>query len=376
MATVRLHQVSKRYGEVAAVEDISLTIADGEFVTLVGPSGCGKSTTLRMIAGLEAATEGEIWIGDQLANDIHPADRDVAMVFQSYALYPHMSVYDNIAYGLKRRGYPGREIGARVEEVANLLQLGALLGRRPAQLSGGQRQRVALGRAIVRRPAVFLMDEPLSNLDAQLRVGMRAELLRLHAKLGTTTVYVTHDQIEAMTLAERVVVMNGGRIEQLGPPLDLYQMPETVFVARFLGMPPMNFLRGALVRTATGAKFASQHRTFEVPGMTIAEDLPAAFAAIRPQRLAAGGGQTADRVSLGTATVDFVEHYGADSFATVSADGETLSVAVTPGARIVPGSTIDLSAAAGDILFFDQRTGQRLDLTVTAAPAAQPLTHA
>ena len=275
MATVRLRGIGKSFGAgAAAVEDVTLDVEDGAFVTFVGPSGCGKSTTLRMIAGLEAATSGEIWIGDRLANDIHPADRDVAMVFQSYALYPHMSVRDNIAYGLKRRRVERSEIAARVDEVAALLQLGELLQRKPSQLSGGQRQRVALGRAIVRRPAVFLMDEPLSNLDAQLRVGMRTELLRLHAKLGITTIYVTHDQVEAMTMAERVVVMNKGRVEQHGPPLELYQRPDTLFVAKFLGTPPMNLIEGTLERAGSGARLRRQQCRAGSAGLRVLQRPP------------------------------------------------------------------------------------------------------
>ena len=243
MAQVSVREVVKSYeGEVQAVKGINLEIADEEFVVLVGPSGCGKSTTLRMIAGLEEVTRGEIWIGGDLVNDVPPRDRDIAMVFQNYALYPHMSVFDNMAFGLKLRKFPVAEIRRRVDEAARILDLHTLLERKPRALSGGQRQRVAMGRAIVRNPKVFLFDEPLSNLDAKLRVQMRTEIKKVHQTVRTTTVYVTHDQVEAMTLADRVVVMNQGEIEQVGPPQELYHRPRTRFVAAFIGSPAMNFL--------------------------------------------------------------------------------------------------------------------------------------
>src|SRR5213082_2889321 len=246
MADVLLRKVVKRYDEVEAVRGIDLDIADHEFVVLVGPSGCGKSTTLRMIAGLEDITGGDIMIGGDVVNDVPPKDRDIAMVFQNYALYPHMTVFENMSFGLRLRRKPKAEIRARVEQAAKILDITELLDRRPKQLSGGQRQRVAMGRAIVRNPKVFLFDEPLSNLDAKLRVQMRTEIKRVHQKVRTTTVYVTHDQIEAMTLADRVVVMNAGRIEQVGTPKDLYHSPQTRFVAGFIGSPAMNFLPARL----------------------------------------------------------------------------------------------------------------------------------
>ncbi len=255
MAKVTLNSITKVYqggddGSVTAVEDANVNIKDKEFVVLVGPSGCGKSTTLRMIAGLEEITEGELYIGEKVVNDIPPKDRDIAMVFQNYALYPHMNVYDNLAFGLKLRKFDSSEIERRVSEAANILDINPLLDRKPKELSGGQRQRVALGRAIVREPKVFLMDEPLSNLDAKLRVQMRAELSKLHERLQTTTIYVTHDQIEAMTLADRVVVINDGEIQQVAPPLELYNRPNNVFVGGFIGSPPMNFLDAAIKEKA------------------------------------------------------------------------------------------------------------------------------
>jgi multiple sugar transport system ATP-binding protein len=243
MADVSVRKVVKSYeGGVLAVRGIDLEIADEEFVVLVGPSGCGKSTTLRMIAGLEEISDGEIWIGGKVVNDVPPRDRDIAMVFQNYALYPHMTVFDNMAFGLKLRGTPKAEIKRRVDDAARILDIEPLLLRKPKALSGGQRQRVAMGRAIVRNPKVFLFDEPLSNLDAKLRVQMRTEIKKVHQTVRTTTVYVTHDQVEAMTLADRVVVMNGGIIEQVGPPQELYHHPKTRFVAGFIGSPSMNFM--------------------------------------------------------------------------------------------------------------------------------------
>lgn len=248
LAKVVLENVSKHFGDVIAVNNASLEIKDEEFIVLVGPSGCGKSTLLRMVAGLEEVTSGNIYIGDRLVNDVPPKDRDIAMVFQNYALYPHMDVYNNMAFGLKLRKYPKAEIDRRVREAAAILGIENLLHRKPRQLSGGQRQRVALGRAIVREPAAFLMDEPLSNLDAKLRVQMRAELGELHNRLRTTTIYVTHDQVEAMTMGDRIVVLKDGIVQQVGAPLELYERPDNVFVAGFIGSPAMNFMHGVLVR--------------------------------------------------------------------------------------------------------------------------------
>ncbi len=245
MANVALKHLDKTYPNgFHAVRDVNLDIADGEFIVLVGPSGCGKSTTLRMVAGLEEATGGEIYIGDRLVNDVAPGERDIAMVFQNYALYPHMSVYQNMAFGLKMRRTPKAEIEKRVNEAAAILSIESLLDRRPRELSGGQRQRVALGRAIVREPKVFLFDEPLSNLDAKLRVQMRAEIARLHLRLKTTIIYVTHDQVEAMTLGDRIVLMDRGVIQQVDTPMNIYQRPANQFVASFIGSPAMNFISG------------------------------------------------------------------------------------------------------------------------------------
>ena len=262
MAQVRLVNLTKRFPGVIAVNSVNLEIADKEFLVLVGPSGCGKTTCLRMIAGLEESSDGEIWIGDRQVNDVSPKDRDIAMVFQNYALYPHMSVYENMAFGLKLRKVPREEIARRVAEAADMLGIQGLLKRRPKELSGGQRQRVAVGRAIVREPAVFLMDEPLSNLDAKLRVQTRAELIKLHRRLGITTVYVTHDQVEAMTMGDRIVVMKDGLVQQCDTPLQIYRYPANRFVAGFIGSPPMNFVE-AEIESDNGAVFvkASGFRT-------------------------------------------------------------------------------------------------------------------
>lgn len=248
MARVILKNVTKKFKDVVAVDNISIDIEDKEFAVLVGPSGCGKSTTLRAIAGLEEVTSGEIYIGDRLVNDIPPKDRDIAMVFQNYALYPHMDVYNNMAFGLKLRKFPKEEIDRRVHEAAEILGIEKLLKRRPKELSGGQRQRVAVGRAIVRKPKVFLFDEPLSNLDAKLRVAMRAEISKLHNRLEATIIYVTHDQVEAMTMASRIFILNEGRLQQAGPPMDVYKSPDNQFVAGFIGSPAMNFIPSQIIK--------------------------------------------------------------------------------------------------------------------------------
>ena len=252
MAKVSLQNIKKSFGKTDVIHGVDIDIADGEFIVIVGPSGCGKSTLLRMVAGLETITAGEVHIDGTRVNDKEPMDRDIAMVFQNYALYPHMSVFDNMAYGLKIAGTPKAEIAERVEAAAKLLQLDAYLKRRPRELSGGQRQRVAMGRAIVRKPSVFLFDEPLSNLDAKLRVQMRLEIKQLQRRLGVTSLYVTHDQVEAMTLADRMIVMNGGVADQIGAPLEVYANPATEFVAGFIGSPPTNFMKAGLARTLPG----------------------------------------------------------------------------------------------------------------------------
>ena len=322
MAQVHLRGVKKTYdNKVAVIHGIDMEIADGEFIVIVGPSGCGKSTLLRMVAGLESITGGEIDIGGRTVNAIEPADRDIAMVFQNYALYPHMSVYNNMAYGLRNRGMPKPEIDTRVQEATRILELGAMLDRKPRQLSGGQRQRVAMGRAIVRQPKVFLFDEPLSNLDAKLRIAMRVEIRKLQRRLKTTSIYVTHDQLEAMTLADILVVMNGGRVEQIGNPLEIYQKPATTFVASFIGAPPMNLMA---LREAGD---------FHAP----ARD---GILGIRPEDLVISSDTPAGGLALNL-TVEAIERVGAETYVygIRSRQGEAPTVSARPG-ELPPGEVI------------------------------------
>lgn len=327
MAGIVLKNVSKHFGDVIAVNSADLEIRDEEFLVLVGPSGCGKSTMLRMIAGLEEATAGEIYIGDRLVNDVPPKDRDIAMVFQNYALYPHMDVYNNMAFGLKLRKFSKAEIDRRVHEAAKLLSIEELLKRKPGQLSGGQRQRVAVGRAIVREPAAFLMDEPLSNLDAKLRVQMRAELSQLHRRLRTTIVYVTHDQTEAMTMGDRIVVMKDGIIQQVGAPLEIYENPDNVFVGGFIGSPAMNFLNGRLVQSGDDLLVDLGAFKVTVPPAVL-ERHPAMRAyvnkdvifGIRPEDVQdAAFVPENERVGAVTAQVDVTEPMGAEVYVYLSA---------------------------------------------------------
>jgi ABC-type sugar transport system ATPase subunit len=361
MASIAIEHVTKRFDETVVVDDVSLEVHDGEFLVLLGPSGCGKTTTLRMVAGLEAVSEGIIRIGDREAQDLHPAERDVAMVFQNYALYPHMSVFDNLAYGLRRRGVPRDRIEAQVRQTAELLQIGPYLRRKPAQLSGGQRQRVALGRAIVRHPAAFLMDEPLSNLDARLRVDMRTELTRLHADLGVTTMYVTHDQVEAMTMGHRIAVMDRGRVQQLGPPLELYRRPANVFVAGFLGTPSINLLPGRLSHDEGSLRFAGPAAVVPIGTLELTAEPAdgAVLLGVRPQdvQVLEPDDPAIGLVPLGDAVLDLVEHLGAESFAVVRQGEAELIVEVDPDARHARGSLVALAAAAGGISLFDAASG-------------------
>ena len=343
MGTVQIRDVRKSYGAVQVLRGVSIDIKDGEFVALVGPSGCGKSTLLRMIAGLETISAGDIAIGDRVMNDVAPKERDIAMVFQNYALYPHKNVRDNMGFALKQRRVPKPEISRRVNDAARILGLEHLLDRKPRQLSGGQRQRVAMGRAIVRNPNVFLFDEPLSNLDAKLRVQMRSEIKELHQRLKTTTIYVTHDQIEAMTLADRVVVMNGGVIEQEGPPLELYDKPASMFVAAFIGSPPMNFLQGDIVegnslKLADGTMLALPTADPKGRGR--------ATIGIRPEHFIVAE-------SGWPATVAVVEPTGLESQITARLAGQLIRVLVRGRTSIMPGDVIRLTAAPDDIHFFD-----------------------
>lgn len=347
MASIVLNDVRKKYGTVDAIKGVSLDIADGELVVLVGPSGCGKSTLLRMIAGLESITGGTISIGERVVNDLEPSERDIAMVFQNYALYPHMTVRQNLAYGLKNRNTPKEEIDRRIGEAAKALEIEEFLERKPRQLSGGQRQRVAMGRAIVREPAAYLFDEPLSNLDAKLRVQMRVEIKRLQRSLATTSVYVTHDQMEAMTLADRLVVLNGGRIEQVGTPIQLYEKPETTFVATFIGSPSMNLL--AIPRS--GGKGV----------LRPAESLPqnVATVGIRPEdlHLALDGADDAFRADVKVAAVELV---GAESYVhSTLADGTPVVFRVAGRSRIAIDDVMSIGAKRSSLHFFDQQ-GARL----------------
>jgi multiple sugar transport system ATP-binding protein len=377
MARIRLERVTKAFGDVTAVDDVSLEIGDGEFLVLVGPSGCGKSTLLRMLAGLEEVSAGEITIGDRDVTDLAPRSRDVAMVFQSYALYPHMTVRQNLGYGLKARRTPKPEIGRRVDEVAELLGLAELLERRPAQLSGGQRQRVAMGRAIVRQPQAFLLDEPLSNLDAKLRVGMRASLAQLHQRLGVTTVYVTHDQTEAMTLGQRVAVMRTGRILQVDRPQELYARPNDLFIAAFIGSPAMNLV------DATFAGDTVQFGQFAVPlpeGARPAGAGERVVLGIRPESFEDAG--FAPALPTIDVTVEVLEELGADSHVFFTVDAPPITAEILEAAAdstLLPtgralftarvdartaatvGGRLALAVDASRFHFFDPASGARLE---------------
>jgi sn-glycerol 3-phosphate transport system ATP-binding protein len=347
MASITLDKVGKTYaGGVQAVHSIDLEINDGEFVVLVGPSGCGKSTLLRMIAGLETITAGEVQIGDRVVNRMEPADRDIAMVFQNYALYPHMSVYKNLAYGLKNRGTPKAEIDARVAEAARMLQLEPYLERKPRALSGGQRQRVAMGRAIVRKPAAFLFDEPLSNLDAKLRVSMRGEIKQLQKRLRTTSVYVTHDQLEAMTLADRLVVLNGGNIEQVGSPLEVYHKPASVFVASFIGSPAMNLVKANV--TQSGLSIGDD--TIPMPLGLPQGPVTAGF---RPEDLHLSEDGSGMRFH-----VDYIEELGAQRLVHGHVGEDTLTVAISPDIPLP--EEILLTVAMERLHFFSAENGRRI----------------
>ncbi|MDO5646882.1 sn-glycerol-3-phosphate import ATP-binding protein UgpC [Paracoccus sp. (in: a-proteobacteria)] len=334
MASITLENVGKVYaGGTRAVGDVNIDIADGEFIVLVGPSGCGKSTLLRMVAGLETITDGSVRIGDRVVNDVEPADRDIAMVFQNYALYPHMSVRQNLAYGLKNRRTPRAEIDRRVNEAAEILQIGPFLDRKPRALSGGQRQRVAMGRAIVREPAAFLFDEPLSNLDAKLRVQMRLEIKELQRRLRTTSLYVTHDQLEAMTLADRLVVLNGGRVEQIGTPLEVYRRPASAFVAGFIGSPAMNLIDARAVPFLPGTAHAGS-------------------VGIRPEDLTLTHDGPIDM------QVTAVEELGAQRLVHGTTGGERLTITLPSGAPL--GDHLRLSVAPDALHLFDRDTGARM----------------
>ncbi len=355
MAGITLSDLRKAYGPTEVLHGIGGEIEDGEFIVIVGPSGCGKSTLLRMVAGLETTTSGEIRIGDRRVNELEPAERDIAMVFQNYALYPHMTVFGNMSYGLKIKGLSKDEIKTRVEAAADILEIRDFLVRKPRQLSGGQRQRVAMGRAIVREPEVFLFDEPLSNLDAKLRVQMRLEIKKLQRRLGTTSIYVTHDQVEAMTLGDRLMVLNAGTVEQFGSPIDLYERPETTFVAGFIGSPAMNFLPATLL---------DDRRTLQIGGTThvaltetVATGLNDLTLGIRPEHLVETGAEPG-ALSL---TVDVVEQLGAETLVhgTLVGTEQTLTASLSGVRRIEAGSEVALSVPGESVHLFDPSTGKR-----------------
>ena len=352
MAKLHLTDVRKSYGATEVIHGVSIEVADGEFVVIVGPSGCGKSTLLRMVAGLETVTSGEITIGERVVNRLEPKDRDIAMVFQNYALYPHMSVFENMAYGLKIRGLARDDVKARVERAAGILELANLLDRKPRQLSGGQRQRVAMGRAIVREPAVFLFDEPLSNLDAKLRVQMRFEIQKLHRRLATTSLYVTHDQVEAMTLAHRLIVMNAGKAEQVGTPMEVYENPATVFVAGFIGSPAMNFLPGKGEGNGRVALDGSGSVPVAVP---VAAGRKVTVG-VRPEHFAPSAPSAASVVG----SVEMVEALGADTLVHVGVSGRPVIARLPHGAPAAVGEPMALAARPDRVYLFDAETGERL----------------
>lgn len=364
MANITLSNLVKRFGSVIAVDDVSLEINDQEFNVLVGPSGCGKSTTLRMIAGLEEITSGEIHIGDRLVNDVPPKDRDIAMVFQNYALYPHMDVYNNMAFALRLKGFSKSEIDRRVKEAASMLGIEGLLSRKPRELSGGQRQRVAVGRAIVREPKAFLMDEPLSNLDAKLRVQMRAEITKLQKRLQVTTVYVTHDQTEAMTMGDRIVVMKDGVIQQVGPPLEVYRKPKNMFVAGFIGSPAMNFLEGILRRVNDVYQVQIGDKQLELPGEMAGKALEKyidaeVFFGIRPEDIKYGAA-SADNPNRVEALIEVVEPLGAETYAYFTLAGGNVTARLEATEKPKVGEVHPFVFDMKKIHLFDKESGEAI----------------
>jgi len=355
MATVEFRKLVKRYGTIEVVHGIDLAVADGEFVVLVGPSGCGKSTSLRMLAGLEEISGGEILINGRVVNEVEPRDRDIAMVFQDYALYPHLSVYENMAFSLQYRDVPRKEIRQRVSEAAETLGLTELLQRKPKELSGGQRQRVAMGRAIVRKPEVFLFDEPLSNLDAKLRASMRVEIRKLHNRLGVTTVYVTHDQVEAMTLADRVVVMNGGHIEQIGTPEEVYHRPRSLFVASFIGSPTMNLLPARVEDTT--AFLGDGSAQIDVRHLNRVVRNGHRFG-VRAEDVSIAEGPLLEGYSEVKATVELVEALGADTLVLTGVAGSSFVARVKPEMKPKAGEVIALRFRNDKTHLFDAQTGE------------------
>jgi multiple sugar transport system ATP-binding protein len=364
MASVTLEHVSKTFGDSLVVRDVSLEIQDKEFLVLVGPSGCGKSTILRMVAGLEEITDGDIYIGDRLVNDVSAKDRDIAMVFQNYALYPHMSVFDNLAYGLRQRHTDKHDIKRRVEAVAERLGIDQLLLRKPKQLSGGQRQRAALGRAIVREPQVFLMDEPLSNLDAKLRVQTRVELTKLHARLRTTVIYVTHDQVEAMTLGNRIAILKDGVLQQVDTPAEVYARPANVFVAGFIGSPSMNFFNARLTSVEGGVQVIGDGLRIDLPSEIVART--GAYSGrdvilgIRPEDIHDASRATPDGSPPAQANVDVVEHMGSENFVHLTSGEASFVARLDRAVNPSPGDTLPITVDSHRIQLFDPATEQAI----------------
>jgi len=366
VASVILKNVMKQFKSVAAVDNLSIEIQDQEFAVLVGPSGCGKTTALRMIAGLESVTSGEIWIGDRLVNDVEPKDRDIAMVFQNYALYPHMNVRENLGFGLRMRKFPKAEIDQRVQEAADILGIHELLDRRPKQLSGGQRQRVAVGRAIVRKPKVFLFDEPLSNLDAKLRVAMRAEISKLHRRLGATIIYVTHDQVEAMTMASRIFIMNRGALQQSGAPLTVYKHPANQFVAGFVGSPAMNFIEAKLVLEQDQFWIDADGFKARLP-LPLSDRLEryagrSVIFGVRPEDVATpASGEGNDQGNLLMARADVVETLGAEMFVYLTCGPHSIVARMESSERpLTVGQALEVELKMAKTHLFDKETSQTI----------------
>jgi multiple sugar transport system ATP-binding protein len=364
MAAVTLEHVSKRFDNVTVVRDVSLAVHDKEFLVLVGPSGCGKSTVLRMIAGLEEVSGGNIYIGDRLVNDVSAKDRDIAMVFQNYALYPHMTVFENLAYGLKQRRTPADEIKRRVHAVAERLGIEEFLQRKPKQLSGGQRQRAALGRAIVREPQVFLMDEPLSNLDAKLRVQTRLELTKLHARLRTTVIYVTHDQVEAMTLGNRIAILKDGALQQVDSPSEVYANPANVFVAGFIGSPAMNFFNASLERGNGAPRVKGGDLDIILPPEIVTRingfNGGQVILGVRPEDILDGRGVAPNGNLVVNAQVDVVEHMGSENFVHLTSNGSSFVARMERSIDPLPGELLPIVVDADKIQMFDPATEKRI----------------
>ncbi|MDA9929792.1 sn-glycerol-3-phosphate ABC transporter ATP-binding protein UgpC [Alphaproteobacteria bacterium] len=362
MAEVQISKLTKRFGTTVAVQDFDLTIKNSEFVVFVGPSGCGKSTTLRMIAGLEEISSGDIAIDGMVVNNVHPKKRDIAMVFQNYALYPHLNVFDNISFGLRARKMSKAEIKSRTNEAAEILGLEDLLARRPGELSGGQKQRVAMGRAIVRKPKVFLFDEPLSNLDAKLRHKMRAEMKLLHQQVRTTTIYVTHDQVEAMTLADRIVIMCDGRVEQVGTPDEVYKKPASQFVAGFIGSPAMNFVAGTVEGSGTKKILKTDDGSMLAIPKCPAEAGQRLTLGFRPEHIVLDQVSARPKLALAlSATSSVIEPMGHETIVTCAADFGEITIKITEEIKPTVGQSIPFHVSADKVHFFHGETGQRLD---------------